>query len=204
MIFADAGHPENTVCLESILNLHVSVNGLRACDPEEDFTCTFGAFAYFAQHYRSGKFDYLCKCPINCKTKNYVLQLSSNKLSDVTITKIAEDYFLTGNCSNPTRYPDNCALTADMNETIDLLHDNIVDIEIYFKTLKVEDISERPSYSILALLCDIGGAMGLILGSTVLTIVEISEFLLFLIYDVIYLKMTQCAFQKKRKINPNI
>ena len=47
--------------------------------------------------------------------------------------------------------------------------------EIYI-TLHYIDIQTTPAYDFLTLVCDIGGALGLILGGTLLTIVEFIQF----------------------------
>jgi len=51
---------------------------------------------------------------------------------------------------------------------------------VFFSDLKYTYIESEPAYTILALMCDIGGALGLILGSTMLTFCELADFLLIL------------------------
>jgi Amiloride-sensitive sodium channel len=45
--------------------------------------------------------------------------------------------------------------------------------QVYFADLKYMYIESSPAYTSLALLCDVGGALGLFLGSTLLTFVEL-------------------------------
>ena len=47
---------------------------------------------------------------------------------------------------------------------------------MYFSTLQYISIKSNPAYSFMALLSDVGGALGLLLGATILTFVEIAEF----------------------------
>ena len=54
--------------------------------------------------------------------------------------------------------------------------------QVFFSELKYTYIESTPSYSKLALLCDVGGALGLILGSTVLTLMEIVDLVLTMIF----------------------
>jgi len=43
---------------------------------------------------------------------------------------------------------------------------------VFFSELKYTYIESEAAYQVLALMCDIGGALGLILGSTLLTFCE--------------------------------
>lgn len=54
-----------------------------------------------------------------------------------------------------------------------------------------QEIEERPAYTWLALLSDVGGAFGLILGSTVLTVFEFVDFLAVLIVDLFGMRYLQ-------------
>ena len=183
--------------------MYVSVSGYRACDPAEMYNCADGAIQYFFANYIREGFDKSCDCPTPCKDMRYFYTLSSNRQSDYSVRHLAETYFVEKNCTNSSD-PNTCAFYPDIDETIDSLSKNIVDVEIYFETLTFEEIEEWPAYLFLNLLCDIGGAMGLILGSTVLTVVELGEFLSFLIYDAIYFKLAQVYLSRKlKKVTPS-
>ena len=47
--------------------------------------------------------------------------------------------------------------------------------QIFFSELKYTRVEAKEAYTSLALLCDIGGALGLILGSTMLTVCEFTD-----------------------------
>jgi len=51
-------------------------------------------------------------------------------------------------------------------------------VQIFFSELKYTHIEAEEAYVALSLMCDIGGSLGLILGSTVLTLCEFTDFLL--------------------------
>ncbi|XP_041357766.1 acid-sensing ion channel 2-like [Gigantopelta aegis] len=53
--------------------------------------------------------------------------------------------------------------------------DNLLKIEIYFKDLGVQESKKSPSYSAEGLVCDIGGSIGLCLGGSILTLVELFD-----------------------------
>ena len=57
------------------------------------------------------------------------------------------------------------------------LQENFSRLDIFFSDLSYSHVEAFKAYPILSCLCDIGGAMGLLLGSTALTIVEFLDFL---------------------------
>ena len=65
----------------------------------------------------------------------------------------------------------------------DLANDSLV-LEIYFSSLGYIEITSQPSYRLTSMLSDIGGALGLLLGCTVLTVYELLEFAVRLAYHV--------------------
>ena len=62
------------------------------------------------------------------------------------------------------------------NESRSYLNDNYAKVDLFFSDLSYTKITSLESYPVLSLFCDIGGAMGLILGSTFLTAAEFLEF----------------------------
>lgn len=55
----------------------------------------------------------------------------------------------------------------------DYLKDNYLELNVFFTTMNIMKSTEHPAYTVLALLCDIGGAFGLMLGATILTIIQL-------------------------------
>lgn len=78
---------------------------------------------------------------------------------------------------------------ANVSESIAL--QNFIGINIFFSSMVSQEIEERPAYTWLALLSDVGGAFGLILGSTVLTVFEFVDFLAVLIVDLFGMRYLQ-------------
>ena len=70
-------------------------------------------------------------------------------------------------------------------------------LDIYFSRLLYEDYQTKPAYDPLKLFADLGGALGLILGGTVLTVCEVSELIFELFIDVFesirFLRMLRTA-----------
>lgn len=53
-----------------------------------------------------------------------------------------------------------------------------MEIKIYYNELLHEEVTTAPAYTILALLCDIGGALGLVLGATIISLFELVDFVI--------------------------
>jgi len=53
--------------------------------------------------------------------------------------------------------------------------------KVFFSELQYTHIEAEPAYTLLALTCDVGGALGLILGSTLLTFCEVADLVLALV-----------------------
>ena len=56
-------------------------------------------------------------------------------------------------------------------------------VQIFYSEMRYTKVETKVAYSGLALLCDIGGSLGLILGATMLTMCELIDFLLQLAGD---------------------
>ena len=48
-------------------------------------------------------------------------------------------------------------------------------MQVFFSELKYTYVEAKEAYTSLALMCDIGGSLGLILGSTMLTLCEFTD-----------------------------
>ncbi|XP_074652886.1 degenerin-like protein del-10 [Tubulanus polymorphus] len=55
--------------------------------------------------------------------------------------------------------------------------ENFLQIDIFYRKLNYELVEQQIAYDIFALLCDIGGAMGLFIGASVLTVFEVLDLL---------------------------
>ena len=78
---------------------------------------------------------------------------------------------------------------------------NYATLNIFFSTLSYEDVSIDAAYTFMALLSDIGGALGLLLGATLLTVYEVMEFIYEMSIDVIQAKKKKRAEAKVSDVN---
>ena len=71
-------------------------------------------------------------------------------------------------------------------------------VQIFFSELTVTHVETQEAYSWLSLLCDIGGSLGLILGSTVLTMCEWTDFLFILAASCIKVRASTGVGQRQK------
>ncbi|ESN94067.1 hypothetical protein HELRODRAFT_180234 [Helobdella robusta] len=110
--------------------------------------------------YNSNKPDISCPCPPLCNEITYQTSVSGSKLSEQFIT----------------------AISKLMKEVPKIWTANdLVFLKIYFSSMQYTRVENVAEYSVMSLLCDLGGALGLLLGSTFLTVFEIFE----LIWDLV-------------------
>lgn len=103
-------------------------------------------------YYAAEKFE-SCNCPFECDVVRYDILSSMNKFSRTFLQD-------TGKMHNVT--PNEVA-------------ENFVVIDIYFSSMIRFDTVEKEGYTWLALLSDVGGAFGLALGATILTVFELID-----------------------------
>ena len=69
------------------------------------------------------------------------------------------------------------------------LKKNFLKLNIFYRQLSYEHIKQQKGYDVFALICDIGGSMGLFIGASMLTVVEVIDLLLG--QTVLFRKKTQ-------------
>ncbi|XP_033112419.1 acid-sensing ion channel 1A-like [Anneissia japonica] len=60
--------------------------------------------------------------------------------------------------------------------TQEYMVDNMARVDIYFETLKVEEIKDQKAYEFFSIICDLGGALGLFFGASLVAFVEAIDF----------------------------
>ncbi|XP_030920754.1 acid-sensing ion channel 1C-like, partial [Geospiza fortis] len=68
-------------------------------------------------------------------------------------------------------------LAKKFNKTEQYIADNVLVLDIFFEALNYEMIEQKKAYEVAGLLGDIGGQMGLFIGASLLTILEIFDYL---------------------------
>lgn len=128
----------------------------------------------------SSGYSKTCDCPLQCNQHTYPFSISTSPLSELFLNHTSKKLQLLGR-----------------NLTMSRLSRELIYLDIFFSDLTYTNIQTSPAYGVLNLFCDIGGALGLILGGTVLTTFEILQFLIGLVTDLItsgkFVKMQRVA-----------
>nr|XP_020858365.1 acid-sensing ion channel 4 isoform X2 [Phascolarctos cinereus] len=100
-----------------------------------------------------------CVCPMPCNLTRYGKEISMVRIPN----------------RSSARY---LARKYNRNETY--IRENFLVLDVFFEALTSESVEQRAAYGLSALLGDIGGQMGLFIGASVLTFLEILDY----IYEV--------------------
>nr|XP_043886111.1 acid-sensing ion channel 1C-like isoform X4 [Solea senegalensis] len=138
------------------------------CTPEQYKDCADPALDFLVEKDN----DY-CVCQTPCNMTRYGKELSMVKIP----SKASAKY-----------------LAKKFNKTEQYIGENILVLDIFFEALNYEKIEQKKAYEIAGLLGDIGGQMGLFIGASVLTILEIFDYL----YEVFKDKVMGYFVRKKR------
>ncbi|XP_071978455.1 acid-sensing ion channel 4 isoform X2 [Engystomops pustulosus] len=103
-----------------------------------------------------------CTCPTPCNMTRYGKEISMVRIPN----------------KGSARY---LAKKYNKNETY--IRDNFLVLDIFFEALNYGTIEQKKAYDLASLLGDIGGQMGLFIGASILTILEILDYLYELIRD---------------------
>ncbi|KGL92314.1 Acid-sensing ion channel 2, partial [Charadrius vociferus] len=124
------------------------------CTPEQYKECAEPALGLLAE-----KDSNYCICRTPCNLTRYNKELSMVKIPSKTSAKYLEKKF---------------------NKSEKYISENILVLDIFFEALNYETIEQKKAYEVAALLGDIGGQMGLFIGASILTILELFDY----IYEV--------------------
>ncbi|XP_043931335.1 acid-sensing ion channel 4 [Protopterus annectens] len=116
-----------------------------------------------------------CECETPCNMTRYGKEISMVKIPS----------------NRSARY-----LAKKYNTSEDYIRENFLVLDVFFEALNYETIEQKKAYELAGLLGDIGGQMGLFIGASVLTILEILDY----IYEVIRDRIRRILKQPKPQI----
>uniref|UniRef100_A0A8K9Y4K6 Acid-sensing (proton-gated) ion channel 1b n=1 Tax=Oncorhynchus mykiss TaxID=8022 RepID=A0A8K9Y4K6_ONCMY len=143
------------------------------CTPEQYKECADPALDFLVERDN----DY-CVCETPCNMTRFGKEMSFVKIP----SKASAKY-----------------LAKKYNKTEQYIADNILVLDIFFEALNYETIEQTKAYEFAGLLGDIGGQMGLFIGASILTILELFDYL----YEVIKYKLCRCSSKKHKHSNNN-
>ncbi|XP_053907553.1 acid-sensing ion channel 1 isoform X3 [Cuculus canorus] len=137
------------------------------CTPEQYKECADPALDFLVE-----KDNEYCICEMPCNVTRYGKELSMVKIP----SKASAKY-----------------LAKKYNKSEQYIGENILVLDIFFEALNYETIEQKKAYEVAGLLGDIGGQMGLFIGASILTVLELFDYA----YEVI--KHRLCRRGKCRK-----
>ncbi|KAK2167589.1 hypothetical protein LSH36_26g10034 [Paralvinella palmiformis] len=128
----------------------------------------------FVNKYQQGKLD--CQCNAACKTIEYNIEMSHNTWPDVSLW-----YDLVNIVCE--RSEEGCNALKEAGGDTDeqktkVLRENFLRLHIYFQDLNYQKIEEVPEYEMEQFLSDLGGTMGLWVGASFITLMELFYFVI--------------------------
>uniref|UniRef100_F7C3X2 Uncharacterized protein n=1 Tax=Monodelphis domestica TaxID=13616 RepID=F7C3X2_MONDO len=139
---------------ESLCPHEAEKTGERLEDSEESWNLT--VITPHSPHRHMVRKDIGCSCPNACDSTRYAKELSMVRIpSRASASYLARKY----------------------NRSEQYIADNVLVLDIFFEALNYESVEQQKAYEVADLLGDIGGQMGLFIGASLLTILEILDFL---------------------------
>uniref|UniRef100_A0A674P3K0 Acid-sensing (proton-gated) ion channel 2 n=1 Tax=Takifugu rubripes TaxID=31033 RepID=A0A674P3K0_TAKRU len=120
------------------------------CTPEQYKDCAEPALAKLSAVENSN-----CMCRTPCNMTRYNKELSMVKIPSKTSARYLQKKF---------------------NKSEKYITDNILVLDVFFEALNYETIEQKKAYEVAGLLGDIGGQMGLFIGASILTILELFDY----------------------------
>ncbi|MBV95814.1 Acid-sensing ion channel 1, partial [Eschrichtius robustus] len=120
------------------------------CTPEQYKECADPALDFLVE-----KDQEYCVCEMPCNLTRYGKELSMVKIP----SKASAKY-----------------LAKKFNKSEQYIGENILVLDIFFEVLNYETIEQKKAYEIAGLLGDIGGQMGLFIGASILTVLELFDY----------------------------
>ena len=140
------------------INAYLQHPNASVCSPMQLYECNLPAQYEFVRN----KLHENCGCPRQCEQLKYHPTLSTG-----TVSRFLMEYLHQTMLTNFT-----------LQEVEAHVRDQYAIMNVFFSDLSHIKVSVVPAYSFMLLLCDIGGALGLILGSSLLTLVEFMDFVI--------------------------
>ncbi|GFS05701.1 acid-sensing ion channel 1 [Elysia marginata] len=158
----DSSYPCVSVALERATGKKFAT-GVRYCNSSmwDDVYCMEDVKIDFSEN----KLGCTAGCPAACTQSTFATTISTGMFpTQASLNATVEEMKPLEQVQNITDFPE-------------FLHKSYVLLEIYYESFILEKVSSEPAYTWNKLLGDVGGQLGLLLGFSILTAVEILELL---------------------------
>jgi hypothetical protein len=138
------------------------------------------------------KDDCVPQCPYECESVSYDLKLSNSDFPSAHyhMLSLNDPFYRSIFTANSNGLFNS---TEDLlHSTVDLARNIMVKIFIYFDEIKTTEISETPTMTFENMLANIGGTLGLFIGVSLLSFVELIE----LLFEIIFVLTNKCGNKK--------
>jgi hypothetical protein len=136
-----------------------NIYNTRYCSTEQDFICISNG-AFYSTLTTEEK---SILCPRECDSVNFDLKFTFSPLSTRFIRELRKHPNVI------SKYQDISLVTDEQ------ISNSVIMLDIYFESLTYTEIAEVPVFTIINLISNIGGTLGLFLGLSLLSFIEIVE-----------------------------
>ena len=147
------------------LNSYEKLNGEKPCRTDADIRCATKTRDYYIENIEK-----LCKndCPLECDTLEYQITPTYSQYPSINYAK--EEL-----TSSPLI---KSKLTNDSKSNYELIKQSVLSLNIYYDDFVTAEFIQSPKSDIFDLVSNIGGIMGVFVGASFLSLVELIEVLI--------------------------
>jgi amiloride-sensitive sodium channel subunit alpha len=149
---------------------------VKACLNKTELYCINEIELDFADSYSQKCFS---KCPLECETVTYDYSVSN---LDFPSRKFYETII------NDKTFYKILSNTLGTNATYNLYQENFLSLNVYLSNNKYTQITEIPKISLIDLISSIGGSIGIFLGLSIFSLIEVLELFFQVIIITIFKK----------------
>ena len=166
----------NNLCIQKSINekcgcnqlLYERYKDLPACVSNNQTECSFKQIELFEETIAD---SCIKQCPLECKSVSFEFDISLSRFHSGNLLHDKDSEEESSEKSKNNFY-DN------FNEEV--IADKFMFVNVYFEELKYKLIEEHESQTIVTLISNVGGTMGLFLGISLLSFIEILEIFIFI------------------------
>jgi len=153
------------MCNNCYLNSYEKLNGQKPCQTDNELRCATEAHDYYVKNINK-----LCMqdCPLECDTIEYQIATTYSHYPSMNYAK--EELM--------NRPLIKSKLTNDSKLNYELIRQSVLSLNVYYDDFLYAEYSQSPKGEIPDLVSNVGGIVGVFIGASLLSFVEIFEVLI--------------------------